>query len=76
MTNEDQRKIIGERLREYRKSRGLSGYRIAKEGGIPEPRIRDIEEARSDYRISSLIGYLNGCGLSLKITDSSGKDIF
>lgn len=66
---------IGESLREYRKSRGLSGYRVAKDGGIPESRIRDIEDALVNYRIGSLLGYLKGCGLSLKITDSQGKSI-
>lgn len=66
---------IGESLREYRKSRGLSGYRVAKDGGIPESRIRDIEDALVNYRIGSLLGYLKGCGLSLKITDSKGKSI-
>ena len=66
---------IGESLREYRKSRGLSGYRVAKDGGIPESRIRDIEDALVNYRIGSLLGYLKACGLSLKITDSKGKSI-
>ena len=66
---------IGESLREYRISRGLSGYRVAKDGGIPESRIRDIEDALVNYRIGSLLGYLKGCGLYLNITDKDGNYI-
>lgn len=69
-SNHDHRKALGEQLRRFRESRGLTRYRIAKNGDIPPQRVRDVENGDMNYTIDTFLGYIRGCGLHMYLTET------
>ena len=65
MTNKKKsyREVLGERLKAFRTSRGLTAYAIARDGGISITQLRHIEEAETNYTIETFLGYISGSGL-------------
>lgn len=61
--NESYRKVMGQRLREFRESRGLSRYRVAKNGEMPIHRVTDVENGETNYTIDTFLSYIRGCDL-------------
>jgi DNA-binding XRE family transcriptional regulator len=51
---------IGAAIKTLRKCRGLSLAKLAQESGIPSSTINDVEEGRSDMRVSALMAIERG----------------
>lgn len=56
------REALGERLRAFRKERGLTAYRVALSGGIRIDQVQKIERG-DNYTIDILLGYMKACDL-------------
>lgn len=69
MDRKEYRKEMGARLRERRLAKGLTAYRAAKDGGIDIKQVKAVETGATNYTIDILLGYCEGCGLKLSITD-------
>lgn len=63
------RKVIGERLRNFREEQGISAYRIAKEGNIRIDQVNSVELGEKNYTIDAFIGYIVGSGLYKRFTE-------
>lgn len=61
----DFRQVVGHRLREFRKSRGLSAYRVAKNGGLSCNQVAMVEKGEANYTIDVFLNYLRGSELYL-----------
>lgn len=59
----DFRQAVGNRLREFRKSRGLSAYRVAKNGGLTANQVALVEKGDTNYTIDVFLNYIRGCDL-------------
>ena len=65
------RKALGERLRAFRRKKGLSMYKVAKNGNIAIGQVRAVENGDTNYTVNILLGYLSGCGLKVKFRDEN-----
>ena len=63
MDKESYREVLGQRLKEFRESRGLTAYRVAKDGGIAISQVANIENGAKNYTIDIFLGYIAGSGL-------------
>ena len=65
MTNRKQsyREVLGERLKAFRISRGLTAYAVARDGDISITQVKHVEEALTNYTIETFLGYISGSGL-------------
>lgn len=72
------RRCLGNRLKDYRLSKGLSGYRVAKNGGLIFNQVTDIEKGEKNYTIDILLRYMKGCGLKIHFSeeDDLGRGSF
>ena len=59
------RVVMGQKLREFRESRGLTAYRVAKNGGIRIDQVASVEAGETNYTIDVFLGYVIGCDLYL-----------
>lgn len=59
------RVVMGQKLREFRESRGLTAYRVAKNGGIRIDQVASVEAGETNYTIDVFLGYVIGCELYL-----------
>lgn len=57
------RETIGEQLKMFRELRGITKYRVAKNGGIYISQVTEVEKGEMNYTIDVFIGYIIGCGL-------------
>lgn len=65
------RKVMGERLKEFRTSRGLSAYRVALNGNIRMDQVKAIESGEVNYTIDAFLGYIAGCDLYIYFAEKS-----
>ncbi len=65
MKNQDIKHSIGVRVREIRKSRGLTQERLAEIAGITYKYLGLIERGRTNPSIDTLLGIANGLGIPL-----------
>jgi hypothetical protein len=63
------RKSLGVMLRDFRNKKGLSAYMVALKGSIRIDQVNAVETGNKHYTVDALIGYVNGCGLSIQIVD-------
>ena len=56
------RKTIGERLLHHRQNAGLTIPQLAEKSGVATGTISDVENNRSDFRVSTLIALLTALG--------------
>lgn len=64
MTNKGSyRKVLGEKLKEFRQSMGLSAYKVAQMGKIRIDQVVSIESGDKNYTIDAFLGYISGCNL-------------
>ena len=70
----DCRKIIGERLREFRESKKRSIYAVARKGNIRIDQAKAVEEGITNYTVDTFIGYVVGSDLNIYFeeNDQSG----
>jgi len=66
MTSVELRKALGEWLRAYRHEKGLSVWKLAKNGKIAISQVKAVESGDTNYTINILLGYLSGCNLCVK----------
>ena len=71
MERKSYREAIGERLKEFRESRGLTAYKVAQTGGIRIDQVKAIESGDYNYTIDSFIGYVIGCDLYMYFSEKS-----
>lgn len=71
-SSKNYREALGQRLRDFRKTRGLTAYRIAKNGDIARIQVKAIEDGDTNYTIDIFLGYIKGCGLNMYFAE---KDI-
>ena len=57
------RKSIGEWLKNYRVTKELSIYKVAKDGNIRIEQVQSVESGETNYTINIFFGYLKGCEL-------------
>jgi transcriptional regulator with XRE-family HTH domain len=57
------RKTIGEQLKNFRESRGMSAYRVATDGDIRIDQVKAVETGDANYTIDVFLGYVKGCNL-------------
>lgn len=67
------RKVIGLRLKEFRKERGLTAYKIAQNGGIRIDQVKSIECGEMNYTIDTFLGYIVGCNLYMYFAEKSAN---
>jgi transcriptional regulator with XRE-family HTH domain len=65
------RDVLGERLRTFREDRGLTVYKVAKNGGIRIDQVKAIESGGTNYTIDSLLGYILGNDLYIYFAEKS-----
>lgn len=65
------RQAIGEKLREFRESRGLTMYRIAKTGDMEHTQVQSVESGDTNYTIDTFFSYLRGCYLYVYFAEKS-----
>lgn len=56
------RETIGERLLRHRQNAGLTIPQLAEKSGVATGTISDVENNRSDFRVSTLIALLTALG--------------
>jgi transcriptional regulator with XRE-family HTH domain len=72
MTNKQYyREVLGERLRAFREDRGLTAYKVAKNGGIRIDQVRAIESGETNYTINIFLGYITGSDLYIYFAEKS-----
>lgn len=74
MDKKDYRKIMGERLKKFRKDKGLTAYRVAKNGNIRIEQVKAVETGDTNYTIDIFVGYIVGCGLYMHLAEKEGTD--
>ncbi len=57
------RVVLGERLKAFREERGLSAYRVAKDGGISIGQVKIVEQGDTNYTMDVFLGYMAGARL-------------
>ncbi|MDR1202416.1 MAG: helix-turn-helix domain-containing protein [Tannerellaceae bacterium] len=62
------REVMGEKLKEFRENRGLSAYRVAKDGGISIGQVNIVESGNTNYTINVFLGYIKGCDLYVQFS--------
>ncbi|MCC8186489.1 MAG: helix-turn-helix domain-containing protein [Bacteroides sp.] len=67
------RNVMGERLKEFRESRGLSAYRVAQKGDIQIGQVNAIESGSSNYTIDVFLGYIHGCNLYMYFAEKENQ---
>ena len=65
------RETIGEKLREFREDRRITPEEVAKVGGIPVDKIKEIENGSDNYTMDEFIGYIIGSDLYLYFSEKS-----
>ena len=60
------KKQLGDKIKTLRKERGVSTYKLRKEG-IHAHTPHSIENGATNYTIDVLIDYLDACGLELEV---------
>lgn len=71
MTQEE----LGSKLRSIREEIGITLYRLIKEKIVTSAtQLHDIEEARRDVRLSTLLRLLDAYGKDIKIIDKGAAD--
>ena len=63
MNKKDYREVLGQRLKEFRESRGITIYAVAKKGNVRIDQIQAVETGNANYTIDAFIGYIIGCDL-------------
>lgn len=61
--NETLRKVIGERLKLYRESLGLTVYKVATKGNMRISQVNAVENGDTNYTIDTFFSYIRGCDL-------------
>ena len=56
------RPTVGERLLRHRQSAGLTIPQLAEKSGVATGTISDVENNRSDFRVSTLVALLTALG--------------
>lgn len=65
MNEVKKRETIGKQLAAIRFQKGLTKYRVAKDGGISINQVNIVERGDTNYTVNILLGYLTGCGLDI-----------
>ena len=73
MSKQNNRIVMGQRLKAFRESRGLSAYRVAKKGGIKIGQVKAVEEGTTNYTIDIFQGYVIGCGLYMYFAEKENE---
>ena len=73
MKKEDYREVLGARLKEFRESRGLSMYAVAKKGNIRIDQVGIVESGDTNYTIDVFTGYIIGCDLYMYFAEKDGN---
>jgi len=68
------RHVMGEKLKEFRESRGLTVYAVAKKGGLEWSQVQSVENGEKSYTIDTFIGYLQGCNLGLAFAEKNDQE--
>ena len=63
MDQQNYREVLGQRLQEFRESRNLSRYAIARKGKIRIEQVKAVEEGIANYTIDVFLGYIVGSDL-------------
>lgn len=63
MNKESYRKVMGELLRKFRESRGISRDHVAKIGEMPIHQVSEVESGETNYTMDTFISYVRGCDL-------------
>ena len=63
------KKQIGAALSEIRAKKDLSVYKASKNGNIRISQVQAVEKGEANYTIDVLLGYLQGVGAELTITE-------
>lgn len=79
MKKQDYKEVLGQRLRDFRKERGLSMYAVSQKGQIRIDQVKAVEEGITNYTIDVFLGYIVGSDLYMyfaeKETDNNLKDM-
>ena len=71
MNKEAYREVIGERLKEFRESSGITKEHVAEVGGLSYCTIDAIEKGSEPYTIDDFISYIVGCDLYIFFSSKS-----
>lgn len=68
------REVLGQRLQDFRESRGISRYAIAQKGRIRVEQVKSVEEGITSYTVDTFLGYLIGSDLYVYFAEKSEDD--
>ncbi|MDR2084321.1 MAG: helix-turn-helix domain-containing protein [Bacteroidales bacterium] len=72
--NLGRRKIIGDLLKEFRESRGLTLYQMAKESGtIVSSQAGIVEKGETNYTIDTFFDYIEAAGLYIYFAEKENS---
>lgn len=71
MNLQSYREVLGQRLQDFRESRGKSRYAIAQKGGIRIEQVKAVEEGVTSYTVDALLGYIVGSDLHIYFEEKS-----
>jgi transcriptional regulator with XRE-family HTH domain len=70
---QETRKIIGDLLRKFRESRGLSVWKAAQVAETSIGCIQAVEDGETNYTIDTFFKYIRACGLYIYFAESDKK---
>lgn len=71
MNKEAYREVLGERLKEFRESMGITKEQVAEVGGLSYCTIDAIEKGSEPYTMDDFISYIIGCDLYMYFSPKS-----
>jgi transcriptional regulator with XRE-family HTH domain len=74
---EASRKVLGGFLMGERQKQGVSRYRVAKESGLSQRQVMDIEEGATAYTVDALLAYVAAldCYLVVSLPPRDGRHL-
>ena len=65
---------LGQKLQEFRESRNLSRYAVAKKGNIRIEQVKAVEEGVTNYTIDVFLGYISGSDLYMYFAEKDNEN--
>lgn len=70
------REVLGQRLQDFRESRGMSRYVVAQKGKIRIDQVKAVEGGITNYTIDVFLGYIVGSDLYMYFAEKeTGNDL-
>lgn len=69
MDKRSYRMSLGKTLKDIRKEKGLSAYKVSKNCGISIAQVKVIEDGETNYTIDTFFGYIAGVDMQISFNN-------